>query len=236
MQETTPKKLNIAISGSTGKMGKILISLFTNNSRFNYIGGASSTTISNPDFLTVVQKADVLIDFSSPHALEAILKAALLHKKPLVIGTTGYTQEHFEMLFSAAKEIPILHSANFSLGIALCKKLIKESAKILGSSCDIGIIESHHTKKKDAPSGTALLLAKAIEEVHGDKKVPIHSIRAGNIVGEHSVYFCSEEERLTIQHEVQSRAAFAKGALEAANFLFNQNPGLYSLDSLFQLQ
>lgn len=162
---------------------------------------------------------DVLIDVSSHTALIENLSA----NKPIVIGTTGHL--NFAPIEEAAKKLPIFYSANFSLGIAILNKLARFTQKHFPS--DIDIIETHRAGKKDAPSGTALELAKHLP------KAKLHSIRSGNIIGEHTLIFNNEEERITLSHEAHSREAFARGALAAAHFLLGKPAGLYGMDNLF---
>lgn len=163
---------------------------------------------------------DVLIDVSSPLSLLENLSAM----KPIVIGTTGHSD--FSIIEQAAKTLPIFYAPNFSLGIALMRKVAAEIATRFPS--DIDLIETHHTQKKDAPSGTALLLSKIAPNTR------IHSIRSGKIIGEHTLLFNTAEERITLSHETHSRDAYARGALAAAHFLAHKPPGLYGMDNLFQ--
>lgn len=165
------------------------------------------------------ERTDVVIDFSSKENLSKVLSL----QKPLVIGTTGHasTQE----MEIAAKNIPILFSPNFSLGMMA---MLEAAALLAKKGFSIEIIEAHHDQKKDKPSGSALALAKAM-----GKEVPIHSIRSGDIIGDHTVLFVGEGERIELKHQVFSRDAFAKGALKAAKFLAKKPPGLYSLKDLF---
>ena len=161
---------------------------------------------------------DVLIDVSSPEALLENLSA----NKPIVIGTTGHLD--FTPIEQAAKNVPVFYAPNFSLGIALLRKLALEIAASFPS--DIDLIETHHKKKKDAPSGTALQLAKLLPGVQ------IHSIRSGSIIGEHTLIFNNGLESLTLSHETHSRDAYARGALAAARFLIGKPSGLYTMDNL----
>lgn len=162
---------------------------------------------------------DVLIDVSSHTALQENLSA----NKPIVIGTTGHLD--FAPIEQAAKHLPIFFSPNFSLGMALFRKVAQEIAARFPS--DIDLIETHHSAKKDTPSGSARLLAELIPNLN------IHSIRSGKIIGEHTLIFNSPEERLTLSHQAHSRDAFVKGALAAAHFLIGKPPGLYTMDNLF---
>lgn len=161
---------------------------------------------------------DVLIDVSSAEALLENLSA----NKPMVIGTTGHLD--FTPIEKAAQYLPVFYTPNFSLGIAILKKIAREVATHFPS--DIDLIETHHTQKKDVPSGTALALAQLLPHVN------IHSIRSGKIIGEHTLVFNNGQERLILSHEAFSRETFARGALAAAHFLVGKSPGLYTMDNL----
>ena len=200
--------IGITVIGARGRMGSRVISLA--------VGDFS---------VTDWDKADVAIDFSSPLAAKDNLAKAIASRKPLVMGTTGHAPENYKAIEEASKEIPILFSPNFSLGMATCLEAAAFLAKRL--NCTIDIIEMHHSQKKDKPSGSALALARAT-----DREVPIHSIRAGDIIGEHTVIFTCEGERIELKHQVFSRDAFAKGALKAAKFLIGRPAGLYSIKDL----
>lgn len=162
---------------------------------------------------------DVLIDVSSHESLLENLSAG----KPIVIGTTGHL--HFTPIEQAAKHLPIFYAPNFSLGIALLNHLAAQIARFFPA--DVDIIETHHSGKKDQPSGTALHLLKTVSQAK------IHSIRSGNIIGEHTLIFNNAYERITLSHQAHSREAFAQGALAAARFLVGKPAGLYSMDNLF---
>jgi 4-hydroxy-tetrahydrodipicolinate reductase len=162
---------------------------------------------------------DVLIDVSSPDALEENLSC----NRPIVIGTTGH--KNFKIIEEAAKTLPIFFAPNFSLGVALFKKIALEIAKHFPAEIDL--LETHHNQKKDAPSGTALLLSEQIPNMK------IHSIRSGAIIGEHTLIFNNSEEQIRLTHTAHTREAFAKGAIRAAYFLKSQPPGLYTMDNLF---
>ena len=199
--------MKIQLIGQNGKMGQILEELINHDPK-----------------LTLDTKPEVIIDFSHP----ACLAKTLSFNKPTVIGTTGYSKEDYQKINTQSQNRPILMSANFSLGIALLKKMIAYTNKFL-KGCDIDIIEAHHKTKKDAPSGTALTLLQTLEG-----KAKMHSIRAGQIVGEHKVLFSTDTESLTLEHVAHSRTVFAKGALLAAKFIVNKAPGLYSIDDLLE--
>lgn len=173
--------------------------------------------------------ADVVIDFSSHLATKEILDKMAAFKKPLVIGTTGHPAENYPAIEAASREIPILFSPNFSLGMAACVEAAALLAKRLKGHCSIDIVEAHHVHKKDKPSGSALALEKAMDQ----KETSIHSIRAGDVIGDHTVIFTCDGEQIELRHQVHSRKAFAKGALKAASFLIGKRPGLYSIKDLF---
>jgi 4-hydroxy-tetrahydrodipicolinate reductase len=197
----------LAVMGSTGRLGKHIVALAQQDPNFS---------------ITNSEEADVIIDVSSPLACENNL--SLL--KPLVIGTTGHSPDNHKLIEQAASSLPILFAPNFSFGMTVCLEAVAFLAKQLRNFCTIDITETHHQHKKDKPSGTALALSQALNL---ESPPPIHSIREGEILGEHTVTFFCEGEKITLNHTVQSRNAFAKGALKAAQFLIHQNPGLYSM-------
>jgi 4-hydroxy-tetrahydrodipicolinate reductase len=193
--------------------------------------------------------ADVVVDFSSPKALPSLLEGVEKQNLPLIIATTGHTQEDKARIAETSRSIPIFVSANMSLGVNLLSELAQKAASVLGENFDIEIIEKHHNQKKDAPSGTALMLADAINEVflqgkrfvygrHGREEprqgadVGIHAVRAGTFVGEHDVMFAGKDEVVELRHSATSRRIFALGALEAARFTLDKPPGLYSMKEM----
>ena len=195
-------------------------------------------------------KADVVIDFSSPAALDGLLAFAKSTGTPLVLATTGYSPEQVAQIGAAALEVPIFRSANMSLGINVLLELVKKAAAVLGSSYDIEIVERHHSRKVDAPSGTALMIADAAASACGheteyvferhsvrhsrDKReIGISAVRGGTIVGEHEIIFAGHDEVMEIKHTALSREIFAQGAVEAAKFMAAiQTPGLYDMSQL----
>lgn len=194
--------------------------------------------------LAFTKLPELLIDFSHPDNLEMILSYSLSYQLPLVIGTTGYTQSQFQEMEEHAKQVPVMYSANFSLGIMVMNQLIKQAAAML-QDWQIELIEKHHSRKKDAPSGTANMLLQTIQEVQklqpvynwqGQKReenqIGVHSIRAGSLPGEHEVMFAAPDEVFTVKHESFSNRIFAAGAVEAADWLKNQPPGYYKLEDL----
>jgi 4-hydroxy-tetrahydrodipicolinate reductase len=197
---------------------------------------------------------DVLIDFTRPQPAMNHLDYCVLHNKAMVIGTTGFSAEEKQRITDASKSIPVVLAPNMSVGGNLCFKLLATAAKVLGDSVDIEIIEAHHRHKVDAPSGTALAMGEVIAEaldrnlddcaVYGREghtgerdrtTIGFSTIRAGDIVGEHTVMFASEGERIEITHKASSRATFANGAVRAAKWLAGQPAGLYSMDDVLGL-
>lgn len=194
-------------------------------------------------------KADIIIDFSNPLALNSILEYSQNQKLPVVICTTGFSKEQVEKINKASKNIPVFYSGNMSLGINLLIELCQKATNVLGDSFDIEIIEKHHNQKIDAPSGTALMIANGISE-HLDEKyeykynrttsrekrkkneIGIHSIRGGTITGDHEVIFAGKDEIITISHHAASRNIFANGAINAAKYILNKTPGLYKMKNL----
>ena len=194
-------------------------------------------------------KADVIIDFSTWKPGADLLTYAVKHRVPAVIATTGLTEEQLAAIDEAAKVIPIFRSGNMSLGIALLRALAKKAASVLGETFDIEIVEAHHNRKADAPSGTALMLLDAVKQGceseregvfgrHGrdckrqKQEIGVHALRGGTVTGEHEVCFFGTSERIKVSHSAENRSVFAAGALRAAEFLVHQQPGLYSMDDV----
>lgn len=189
---------------------------------------------------------DVIVDFSHHSGTEALLSFAVSNGLPLVLATTGHTDAEKQLIREASGKIPVFYAANFSLGIALLVELAKKTA-VLMPDAEIEIIEKHHDRKLDAPSGTALAIAEALCEVRTDatvhtgrsgagkrtkEEIGIHAVRMGNIVGEHEVIIGTQNQTITLKHEAHSRALFAEGALSAADFLIGKPAGLYDMKSL----
>ncbi len=200
-------------------------------------------------FGDVKQEIDVVIDFSNPALLDSILDFCLDKNIPVVFATTGYSNEQIAKIKTAANKIPVFFTFNFSIGINLLCSLAKSAAAVLGDNFDIEIVEKHHNQKIDAPSGTAIMLANAVNEQLGDSKIyeydrhskrqkrdkseiGIHSIRGGTIVGEHDVIFAGHDEVITLSHSASSKGVFAAGALRAAKFLSSQSVGLYDMSDV----
>ena len=214
--------MKIGIIGVTGRMGKAVLACAERDSELSCLWGISS----HDQKTTPLPSVDVIIDFSLPDALSDNLLLAEKLNTPIVIGTTGIDEKK---LVPFSKRLPIFWSPNFSLGLFAQALSVEIIAKLL-PSMDTSIEETHHTHKKDSPSGSALFLKKILEKTGATPLVT--SKREGDIVGIHSVLFSGEEEKLTVSHEAFSRDAFAKGAITAAKFLRKQPPGLYRMHDL----
>ena len=225
--------LRVIVHGYLGQMGQVISDLIATDENFKLVAGIDKSAENQnlPNVYGNIENcrdtADVIIDFSNPSAIDGLLKYAVDHSTALVIGTTGYEKGEMKKLEKAGEEIPIFYSANMSLGINLLLNLVSKPASVLGEDFDIEIIEKHHNKKIDAPSGTAYMIANKI-----NNEIGIHAIRGGTIVGEHSVIFAGLDEILEIKHSASSKNVFGKGALEAAKFISKQNNGLYSMKDL----
>jgi 4-hydroxy-tetrahydrodipicolinate reductase len=243
--------MNILIVGSKGKMGSLVFDLLKKDQDVSLVYGFDQYE-KNDDFhyndFKLIPKVDVVVDFSNPILLESILDYVLRHQLPLVIATTGYHEDELSKIHQASKKIPIFMSANYSIGIELISKILRDISKYLEESFDIEIIEKHHNQKVDAPSGTAIHLANTINESIDHKKsitnghrqkrnsseLAIHSIRGGTVVGEHDVIFFGKDEVIEIKHTAQSRNIFAYGAIKAIKFIKNKEVGFYQMKDLFK--
>lgn len=246
--------IKVLINGCNGRMGQVLAReidrfpnlLLTCGFDINDDGKNTFPVYSNID--DIKERPDVIVDFSIPVATFNILKYAKKENVPVVIATTGFTKEQLDEIKEISKSIPVFQSSNMSFDINLMKKVVAEVAKNLKGT-DIEIVETHHNRKVDAPSGTAVLLADAINEVMDEKleynfnrhdihekrnpnEIGFSSIRGGNIVGEHSVMFFGEHETFEIKHTSYSRDVFAEGALKACEFIALQPAGLYGMDDM----
>ena len=203
-------------------------------------------------FDDVENKPDVIVDFSNPSNLDDLLEYSLNNNVPVVIATTGYSDEQINKIKDASSKIPVFFTFNMSLGVNLLVNLARTAAKVLGDGFDIEIIEKHHNQKIDAPSGTALMLADAINSALDDRlpydfdrhskrekrkkdELGIHSERGGTIDDEHEVIFAGHDEVITLSHSAQSKALFATGAIKAAQFLASQKPGMYDMNSVLNI-
>ncbi len=230
-------------------MGQALVSA-TAEAGLTHAGGVDK----GDDLAALATAADVLVDFSSPHALEGSLAACIAAGKPVVIGTTGLEERHHWLIDDAAQDIAVLQTGNTSLGVTMLAALVREAASRLGPDWDIEIVEMHHRMKVDAPSGTALLLGEAAAEgrhidlaqssergrdgITGARRqgaIGFASLRGGTVAGDHSVILAGNEESITLSHRAESRMIFARGAVKAALWLTGQKPGRYTMPDMLGL-
>ena len=239
----------IGIVGSEGRMGKALAEAIA-AAGDELAGGVDK----GGDFATLARSADVLVDFSSPEALEATLDAAAAAGTPILVGTTGLAERHHWLIDQAASEIAVLQTGNTSLGVNMLAHLVREAAARLGEEWDIEIVETHHRMKVDAPSGTALLLGEAAAAGRGVRldqvavrgrdgvggaresgAVGFASLRGGSVAGDHSVLLLGPDERLELTHRAETRAIFARGAVRAAQWLLGKPAGRYTMAEVLGL-
>ncbi|MBQ7107840.1 MAG: 4-hydroxy-tetrahydrodipicolinate reductase [Clostridia bacterium] len=246
--------LKIILSGCNGKMGRVITDIINKRNDAAIVAGVDLDISQNGpfpvfnNFNDITVDADVIIDFSHPAVLTAMLDFAKAKKLAAVIATTGFSAEQIDLIKASANEIPVFFSFNMSLGINLLAELCRKAATIL-EGFDIEIIEKHHNQKIDAPSGTAILLANEINDELGGKmdyeydrhskrekrgatEIGIHAIRGGTIVGEHDVIFAGRDEIITLSHSARSKEVFAVGAVNAAFFINGKNAGMYSMKEL----
>ena len=240
----------IGIIGAAGRMGRAIAALIEEAGGAVVAGGADE----GDDVGALAGRADALVDFSTPAALEANLAAAVGAGVPIVVGTTGLMPEHQQLIEAAAKRIAILQSANMSLGVNLLAHLVRVAAERLGPDWDVEILEMHHRAKVDAPSGTALLLGRAAAAGRGvaldsvsdrgrdgitgartSGHIGFASLRGGSVAGDHQVILAAEGERIELGHRAESRAIFARGAVKAAVWIADKAPGRYAMDDVLGL-
>jgi 4-hydroxy-tetrahydrodipicolinate reductase len=226
------KTLRILLIGAKGRMGKTIIDLAKRSGAVDIVAQCDFGDAIEP----AMKNCDVVIDFSSAETIEEICHVALERRQPLVIGTTAHSPAQRGLIEEAAKSLPIVFASNFSVGVNALFWLTRRTAEILGSEFDLEIVEMHHRTKKDAPSGTAKTLAQILKEARKlDGQVAIQSIREGDVVGDHTVIFAGAGERLELTHRASSRETFAKGALNAARWVIDKPPGLYSMQDVLGL-
>ncbi len=246
---------NIILSGCGGRMGEAVAKLIDERPELQIIAGvdinAPHATYGFPVYQRIsefVGEADVIVDFSHHTALPSLLEYALNKKTPVVICTTGHTEAELALMKKYSQEIPVFFSGNMSIGINLLMALCKKAAETLGNAFDVEIVEKHHNKKLDAPSGTALMLADAISETRersdyvydrhsvrrqrSSDEIGIHSVRGGTIVGEHEVIFAGNNEMISITHTAMSREIFAAGAVWAAEYIVGKSAGMYDMSNV----
>lgn len=246
----------IIISGCNGHMGQSVVNICAQTDGMEVVAGFNRTPVKKNDFPVYTEPmeyagpADVIVDFSNPANLDGLLAYSIRRKIPIVICTTGYTGEQLEQIKEASKKVPVFRSGNMSLGINLLIRLVRRASAVLGENFDVEIVERHHNRKVDAPSGTAVMLADAAAEAlpfeasyvydrhsvrhkRNRNEIGISSVRGGTIVGEHEVIFAGPDEVLEFRHIAQSRDVFANGAVAAAKFMASvKKPGLYDMGSV----
>ncbi|AYF53249.1 4-hydroxy-tetrahydrodipicolinate reductase [Clostridium novyi] len=246
----------IILSGCLGKMGRMISQNVSNFSNLEIIAGIDKlqdSTCEYPIFNNISEcnlKADVVLDFSRPDALDSLIEYCKNKNLPLVLCTTGYTEDQLIKIHETSKVLPIFHSANMSIGINLINNILKDISAMLYENYDIELIEKHHNQKVDAPSGTALLLANTIKNAipsetvfnkgrdgiakREKNEIGIHAIRGGSIVGEHEILFAGAGETIELKHTASSRDVFAIGALKACQYMAGKGTGLYSMDDVIK--
>jgi 4-hydroxy-tetrahydrodipicolinate reductase len=225
-------RVRVLLIGAAGRMGEAIGDLAKDDPKFDVVARCDL----GDSIESAMQNCDVAIDFSQADAITEICRAALERSKPLVIGTTGHSQEQRRVIKETAQSLPIVFASNFSIGVNVLFWLTHKAAEQLGSDFDAEIVETHHKMKKDAPSGTAKTLAevlKAAKKTQAD--TPIQSIREGDVVGEHTVIFNGPAECLELTHRAASREIFARGALRATKWIIGKPPGLYSMQNVLGL-
>lgn len=249
--------IRVLVNGSNGKMGQEVIKAISKSNEFYLFGGVDRTKRDNSNYRTYLSvselssstdKPDVIVDFSVPEASLSIINYAASFNIPIVIATTGFSKEQQNQIKNFINSIPVFQSANMSFDINIMKNTVANLATLLTDD-DIEIVETHHNSKLDSPSGTAIMLADSINRKSDNKytyifnrhdsrqkreknEIGFSSIRGGNIVGEHSVLFFSDDESLEIKHIAYSRAVYAKGALKAAKFIIDKPAGYYTMNDL----
>ena len=220
-------RVRVALIGARGRMGQTIVDLAKKDSKIDIVAQCDI----GDSVGEALKNCDVAIDFSNASSIDEVCRAASQHKIGLVIGTTGHSPEQRQLIEKTAKSLPIVFASNFSVGVNALFALTKRAAEIFGSEVRPEIVETHHTKKKDAPSGTAKTLGEILKnELKFD--VQIESIREGDVVGEHTVTFVGPSERLVLTHSAGSREIFASGALRAAEWVVGKPAGLYSMQDV----
>ncbi len=266
--------IRITVCGINGRIGRQIVQTVTDNPELILVGGlvkpgqmhisndgrfadwcSRSGVVVTESLSQLLEISDVIIDFSTPEASIANLKKCSRYGKAMVIGSTGFTHDDATLIREFARNIPLVHSPNMSVGVNVILKMIKEVAEILGDDFDVEILEAHHRMKKDCPSGTALHLGEVVAEALGrnldrgssyireaintvrdEKEIGMKAIRGGDIIGDHTVYFIGKGERIEITHRAQNREMFSQGAVKAAKWLVDRKPGLYGMKDVLGLK
>ena len=243
--------LRLLVNGSKGRMGQTIIECARADAAFQ----VSAQIDEGDDFAAALPGCDAVIDFSHHAVVEPVLARCLEHRKTLVIGTTGHTDAQLAAITHTAAQIPVVFAPNFSIGVNTLFWLTRKAAEILGPDFDLEVVEMHHRLKKDAPSGTARRLAEILAEVrkldyatdtrhgrHGivgertKTEIGVHALRGGDVVGDHTVVFATNGERVELTHKAASRETFARGAIQAAAWAHSQPAGLYDMQDVLGLK
>lgn len=224
--------IKLCIGGSKGKMGSRVIDLAKEDPDFS-VCGEFDVVEENPE--QIIELCECLIEFTTPEATIEHIGLCEKHKKPVVVGTTGLSDEDKEKIKAASKNIPVVFSPNMSIGVNLLFKMVADASKVLGEDYHVEIVEAHHAEKKDAPSGTAKEIVRIVKGAKGHAEIPIESVREGEIVGEHTITFDSPVDVIEITHSAKTRDIFVKGALLAAKFVVTRKPGLYTMKEVLGL-
>ena len=241
----------IIITGSKGRMGQMLVSCAAHNPELEIVGQIDQ----GDDLKAVIAKGDAVIDFSFHSVTASVAELCAQNKKPLVIGTTGHSVSDKAQIMKCISQIPVVWASNYSTGVNALFWLTRKAAEILGPGFDLEVIEMHHRLKKDAPSGTAATLAEILADArkqqlkevvcHGREgivgertsaEIGMHSVRGGDVVGDHTVIFAANGERVELTHKASSRETFANGALRAAQWVVKQKKGLYDMQDVLGLK
>jgi 4-hydroxy-tetrahydrodipicolinate reductase len=223
-------RMRVALVGARGRMGQTIVDLAKDDPKIDIVAQCDLGDVID----AAMKNCDVAIDFSNASAIDEVCAAALNNKTALVVGTTGHSPEQQQLIEKTAKSLPIVFASNFSVGVNALFALTRRAAEILSSEFQPEIVETHHTKKKDAPSGTAKTLGEILKSKL-EIEIPIESIREGDVVGEHTVTFIGPGERLELTHRAGSREIFARGALRAAEWVVGKPAGLYSMQDVLGL-
>jgi len=235
--------IKLGVAGACGKMGRRIFELASADKEFELMLALEKKATpmigkdmgrlkvsSSPDGIFLI---DVFVDFTIPEASEMHLDYVAKYRKALVLGTTGFSDAQFKKVEEVAQVVPVVFSPNMSIGVNALFSVLPEIAKRLGPDYNIEIVEAHHRAKKDAPSGTAKKMGQILADAT-KKEIPTHAIRLGDIVGDHTVIFCGNSERIEIKHQAHTRDLFALGALKAAKWVFNKPAGLYSMQDVLK--
>jgi 4-hydroxy-tetrahydrodipicolinate reductase len=247
------KRKKTTIIGISGKMGQALLACASATPQIDVIGGIHRKSGFDHQ-KDLIAASDVVIDFSFHSVTPIIADLCAMHKKAMIIGTTSHSDDEKSAIIAHGSTIPIVMTSNFSIGITLLNQFARSAAEILGEDVDVEIVETHHRFKKDAPSGTATMLAQTIAKVRGQllkevakhgrsgivgprdaSEIGIHSIRGGDVIGDHTIIYAGLGERLELTHKASSRNIFASGALRAAQWIIGKDPGLYTMEHVLGL-